>query len=609
MQTFNEFKRNQLISTSDFHDLSSSEQNYSESVNALNWYITESTKEEKGKKDDENKIIQKKLDKRVNRELRHKLHNLNLTDETTVNKGDDESDMVSISDTRYSNSVTASKKVKASDTYSKDKSRRMDNSSPNNSSTLIKNNTASETEDSIARLIPEMKIKKALDDTIPMTLNNPLKYVERLLAQNQYHFMQIAYKNYPVDPRELENMDIEDIDFLEGQEKIEALKKKEQREHEKNLVNYTEETPDMKYLFSFRGNIVYKDYKYVCNCLDWNPFNKDLLAGAYGPHDIDSNKEGLLLFWTLKNQYPERSIKTPRGLTSCNFSKKNPYFIVVADYAGEIYVYNLKNEGDKPLSDSKEVKDKHTDIVWEVKWIERPNDKNEMIVSISSDGKVKEWLLKKGLEVSDLMHMKKNTSFPDKTMNPFSKYEQNSKDTLIFRDAIGLSFDFPVNDTTIYYIALEECTINKCRISYKDTYIESYFGHQGPIYKVRCNPFDPNVFITCSYDWSIKIWTTKQIKPILTCKSMNRNCQINDIEWSPFTSTIFAAVIDDGTIEIWDLSKQVIDPIISVKTTGSQKKSVKFSRNSQVIAVGDSEFNIDIFRLYKLEHTQVRLFI
>lgn len=109
------------------------------------------------------------------------------------------------------------------------------------------------------------------------------------------------------------------------------------------------------------------------------------------------------------------------------------------------------------------------------KWIERPNDKNEMIVSISSDGKVKEWLLKKGLEVSDLMHMKKNTSFPDKTMNPFSKYEQNSKDTLIFRDAIGLSFDFPVNDTTIYYIALEECTINKCRISYKDTYIESYF--------------------------------------------------------------------------------------------------------------------------------------
>lgn len=148
------------------------------------------------------------------------MHNLNLTDETTVNKGEDESDMVSISDTRYSNSVTASKKVKASDTYSKDKSRRMDNSSPNNSSTLIKNNTASETEDSIARLIPEMKIKKALDDTIPMTLNNPLKYVERLLAQNQYHFMQIAYKNYPVDPRELENMDIEDIDFLEGQEKL-----------------------------------------------------------------------------------------------------------------------------------------------------------------------------------------------------------------------------------------------------------------------------------------------------------------------------------------------------------------------------------------------------
>jgi WD40 repeat protein len=460
----------------------------------------------------------------------------------------------------------------------------------------------------MSKPIYNLKIKKALDDAIPLALNNSLKYVERLLAQNQYHFKQIAYKNYPVDEKELmSHTNNYDLENMEDEEKAEKEKKLEQRKKEIELVLYKGVNPDIKYLFSFKGDIVFKGEKYVVNCLDWNPYNQDLLAGAYGPADIDSKKEGLLLFWTLKNQYPERVIKTPRGLTSCNFSTKNPYYIVVADYTGEILVYNLKNDSDVPIADSREVKDKHTDIVWEAKWIEKPNDKNEMIVSISSDGKVKEWLLKKGLEVTDLMHMKKNTTFPDKTLNPFSKYDQSTKDTLIFRDANGLSFDFPYNDTTVYYISLEECTVNKCRVSYKDTYIESYFGHQGPVYKVRCNPFDPNIFITCSYDWTIKIWTTKQVKPLLTCKSMNRSSQINDIEWSPFTSTIFGCVVDDGTIEIWDLAKQTIDPIISINLNGVPKKTIKFSRNSQVIATGDSEFNIDVFRLYNLEHAQVSL--
>ena len=31
--------------------------------------------------------------------------------------------------------------------------------------------------------------------------------------------------------------------------------------------------------------------------------------------------------------------------------------------------------------------------------------------------------------------------------------------------------------------------------------------------------------------------------------------QINDIEWSPNTSTIFSLVADDGRVELWDCSE------------------------------------------------------
>jgi len=467
-------------------------------------------------------------------------------------------------------------------------------------------------------LIPQTKVRRALEEPVPNTMVNPLKFVERLLSQNKYHFRQIAYKNYPISVDELysKREDVNKITsfntlgMIKDQNDEQANLAEEAMKKEVELVSIKDDKPDMKFLFRFSGKRIIENSKYIVHSLDWNPYNKDLLAAGYGDPDIDSKKEGLLCFWTLKNPlHPERVIKTPRGITSCNFSNKNPYYIVASDYAGEIMIYDLRVNNNKPIADSTEIKDKHTDIVWECKWIERPNDKNEMIVSISSDGKVKEWSMKKGLEVSDLMKMKKNISFPDKTLSPFYKYDKSVKESLVFRDANGLSFDFPRNDTTIYYISLEECTLHRCRISYKDQYTDTYYGHLGPAYKIRCNPYDPNVLISCSYDWTVKIWNSKQIYPVLNCHSIGLTHQVNDVEWSPFTSTIFGSVADDGRIEIWDLSQQSIDPIITYRATdekaGVSRKSIKFSRSSQVVASGDSDFDIDIFRLYNLEHVQV----
>ena len=315
---------------------------------------------------------------------------------------------------------------------------------------------------------PTTKITKALDEILPDALLYPLKFVERLLSQNKFHFKQIAYKNYPVDVEELKTKQRK-TNILPGQiifqDNIGEEENKPQdnmNDEEEDLVNNQNPKPNMKFLFQFSGKKVLEGSKYIVNSMDWNPYNKDLLAAGYGDPDIDSKKEGLILFWTLKNPlHPERVIRTNRGITSVHFSTKNPYYIAAADYSGEIMIYDLRSISDKPVADSTELKDKHNDIVWEVKWVEKQNDKNEMLVSISSDGKVKEWSLKKGLEVGDLLKMKKTISLPDKTLSPFSKYLKSNKDSLVFRDANGMSFDFPKNDSTVYYISLEECTIHR----------------------------------------------------------------------------------------------------------------------------------------------------
>jgi dynein intermediate chain 4, axonemal len=52
---------------------------------------------------------------------------------------------------------------------------------------------------------------------------------------------------------------------------------------------------------------------------------------------------------------------------------------------------------------------KHTDIVWEIQWMQREN-KSESLISISGDGRIIEWSMKKGLEFNELMQLKRETN-------------------------------------------------------------------------------------------------------------------------------------------------------------------------------------------------------
>jgi WD40 repeat protein len=47
---------------------------------------------------------------------------------------------------------------------------------------------------------------------------------------------------------------------------------------------------------------------------------------------------------------------------------------------------------------------KHLDIVWEIDWARKSQKAgcSEQLISISSDGKVNEWNIKKGLECNEL---------------------------------------------------------------------------------------------------------------------------------------------------------------------------------------------------------------
>jgi WD40 repeat protein len=49
--------------------------------------------------------------------------------------------------------------------------------------------------------------------------------------------------------------------------------------------------------------------------------------------------------------------------------------------------------------------------------------------------------------------------------------------------------------------------------------VTSYWIFQGPVYELKWSPFLPDVFLSCSADWSVKLWHQDSLSPIYTFTS------------------------------------------------------------------------------------------
>merc|ERR1719223_944233 len=108
-----------------------------------------------------------------------------------------------------------------------------------------------------------------------------------------------------------------------------------------------------------------------------------------------------------------------------------------------------------------------------------------------------------------------------------------------------------------------------------------------------------HAFLTCSADWTMKLWTTRQVAghpmdaPLLTFQSQDLSDAVNDVTWAPHNSTCFAAAMDDGRVELWDLSEKPLDPIVVHYPRAHQNRNkrtcIRFSPNSPVLVAGDDQ--------------------
>lgn len=328
--------------------------------------------------------------------------------------------------------------------------------------------------------------------------------------------------------------------------------------------------------------------------LAWNPQYTDLFAVGYGSYDFMRQGTGLICGFSMKNTpHPEFEFFTDTGAMCLDFHPNHPSLLAVGCYDGNVMVYDVakkgggggaggtKHGGNGPIYASSAVTGKHSDPVWQVRWSPVEFAQDLSFNSISGDGRVTTWVMSKSeLKMEPLMQLRLPA---DGTMESPSGL------------AGGLCFDFHATKDHLYLIGTEEGRIHMASTAYSGQYLETFSGHHLAVYTLRWNRFHPDVFISCSADWTVMVWDSKKKAPLMT---FDLGSAVGDVSWAPYSSTVFAAVTSEGKVHIFDLNENKHEPLCEQKIVKRAKlTTVSFSERDPVIFVGDERGSVNSLKL------------
>lgn len=320
--------------------------------------------------------------------------------------------------------------------------------------------------------------------------------------------------------------------------------------------------------------------------LCWNPSYPDLFAVAYGSYDFMRQGSGMVCCFSLKNtSHPEYTFNTDSGVMCLDFHQHHQSLLAVGCYDGTVLVFDVRNKVNRPIYSSSIRTGKHTDPVWQVHWQEEDLAKELNFFSISSDGQVASWIMSKNeLKMEPVMQLKLVANAND-----------DPDEVNLSGLAGGCCFDFNKHNEHLFIVGTEEGKIHKCSKAYSGQYLETYQGHHMVIYSIKWNPFHPRVFVSCSADWTVRIWDHNNPQPVL---SFDLGNAVGDVAWSPYSSTVFAAVTSDGKVHVFDLAENKHEPLCEQKVVKRAKLThVQFNRSSPIIIVGDDRGGVNTLKL------------
>ncbi|XP_035385352.1 cytoplasmic dynein 1 intermediate chain 1 isoform X4 [Electrophorus electricus] len=322
----------------------------------------------------------------------------------------------------------------------------------------------------------------------------------------------------------------------------------------------------------------------VITCLDWSPQYPELLVASYNNNeDAPHEPDGVALVWNMKfkKTTPEYIYHCQSPVVSVGFARFHPNLLVGGTYSGQIVLWDNRSHRRTPVQRTPLSAAAHTHPVYCVNVVGTQNANN--LITVSTDGRMCSWSLDMLSQPQESMELVYNKSKP----------------------VAVTGMAFPAGDVNNYIVGSEEGTVyTASRHGSKAGICEMFEGHQGPVTGISCHsavgPIDfSHLFVTSSFDWTVKLWSTKHNKPLY---SFEDNADyVYDVMWSPVHPALFAAVDGMGRLDLWNLNNDTEVPTASVNIEGAPALNrVRWASGGKEVAVGDSEGRLWIYDVGEL---------
>lgn len=374
-------------------------------------------------------------------------------------------------------------------------------------------------------------------------------------------------------------------------------------------------------------------HRRTVTCIALNPRYSDFFAVGYGSYEFQKAHKGVIHCFTLKNAvpnennisapaHPEFTFRTESGVLCLAFHPAESSSLLACGLSnGVVCVYDLRIKDEKqrsrPIYRSNIRTGVHTDPVWEIYWSgtghvgrdtaqsDHPpgttttttttttngnnNDYNNdsaavelSFYSISTDGDIMQWVMyKKELTSKRVLRLHVGACTAESEAMALGRLS-------------GTCMDYsPHHDKLV--VGTQEGQVQLYNFSHHVQCVERYEGHTMAVYTVRWNRFHHNIFLTCSADWTVKLWLRTSVKPLLT---FDLGDSVGDVAWAPNSATVFAAVTNNGKVYVFDLDVKKTEPLcVQTVIKNAKLTHVVFSHVDPILYVGDTRGTVLTLKL------------
>ncbi|XP_070074487.1 cytoplasmic dynein 1 intermediate chain isoform X15 [Drosophila takahashii] len=313
--------------------------------------------------------------------------------------------------------------------------------------------------------------------------------------------------------------------------------------------------------------------------MDWSTHFPELVVASYHNNEESPNEpDGVVMVWNtkFKKSTPEDVFHCQSAVMSTCFAKFNPNLILGGTYSGQIVLWDNRVAKRTPIQRTPLSAAAHTHPVYCLQMVGTQNAHN--VISISSDGKLCSWSLDMLSQPQDTLELQQRQS-----------------------KAIAItSMAFPANEINSLVMGSEDGYVySASRHGLRSGVNEVYERHLGPITGIsthynQLSPDFGHLFLTSSIDWTIKLWSLKDTKPLYSFE--DNSDYVMDVAWSPVHPALFAAVDGSGRLDLWNLNQDTEVPTASIVVAGAPALNrVSWTPSGLHVCIGDEAGKLYVY--------------